>query len=138
MAPTESGGYGMSGLHGALGLLAIGAAVIVVVAAVATWLAWERRVGRTLALLTDVLVIIVTVLVFAAVFVGGLLLITGLRPGQTGHLILGIAALAVLPVAMAVGIWAEQGTGRSQRRYAWLTGGGVVLAVLALLLAQSG
>ena len=67
----------MSGLHGALGWLTVGAAVIVVLAAVVTWLTWERGVDRTLARLTDLVVAVVAVLVFAALFVGGLLLVTG-------------------------------------------------------------
>jgi hypothetical protein len=128
----------MSGLHGALGWLTVGAALIVLVAAVATWLAWERPVGRTLARLSDLLVVSVPVLVFAALFVGGLLVITGLRPAQVLHVPFGVAALATLPVAMATGIWGEQGTGRGRRRYAWVTGAAAVLLVLALLLAQTG
>lgn len=128
----------MSGVHGALGWLTVGAAAIVILAAVVTWLTWEHRVGHTLARLTDLVVAVVAVLVFAALFVGGLLLVTGVRPAQMLHVLFGVAALAVLPLAMGVGIWGEQGTGRSRRRYGWVAGGGVVLTVLALLLTQSG
>jgi NADH:ubiquinone oxidoreductase subunit 6 (subunit J) len=128
----------MSGLHGALGWLTVGAAVFVVVAAAATHLTWDRRAGRALALLTDVLVMFVTVLVFAAIFLGGLLLITGSRPEQMLHVIYGVGALVMLPLALAVGIWGDRGGGRSRRRYAWVTGGAIVLVVLALLLSQSG
>lgn len=128
----------MGGAHGLLGWLAAWAAMAVVIAAGAAHLTWGRPVWRGLALLADVLVVLVTVLVFAALFLGGLLLITGLQPDQPLHVFLGMAALATLPAAMAIGIWRDRGTGRSRQRDAWLMGGGVLLALLALLLVQSG
>lgn len=41
----------MSGVHGALGWRTVGGAAIIVIAAVAAWLTWGRRAGRTLAVL---------------------------------------------------------------------------------------
>jgi hypothetical protein len=128
----------VSGLHGSLGYLAVIAAVVVAMLAALTSVTLERRAGHTLALLTDVLAIVAGLLVFGALFIGGLLIITGLRPDAAPHVVLAIAALAAMPVAAAVGLWSEQGTGRSRRRYRWLAGGAMVTAALGLALAATG
>ena len=128
----------MSGLHGTLGYLAVVAAVVVAVAAGTTSIGLQRRWGRALARITDILAAGVSVLVMAALFVGGLLLITGLRPMSAAHILLAVAALAAMPVAASVGLWREHGAGRGPARYGWLAGGAAVTAVLGLLLAASG
>jgi hypothetical protein len=128
----------MSGLHGTLGYLTVVAAVVVAVAAGATSIGLQGRWGQALARLTDILAVVVSVLVLAALFIGGLLLITGLRPMSPAHILLAVAALAAMPVAVGVGLWREHGAGRSPARYGWLAGGGAVTAVLGLLLAASG
>lgn len=128
----------MSGLHGTLGYLAVVAAVVVAVAAGTTSIGLHRRWGQALARLTDILAAGVAVLVLAALFVGGLLLITGLRPMSPAHILLAVAALAAMPVAAGVGLWREHGAGRGPARYGWLAGGAAVTAVLGLLLAASG
>jgi len=128
----------MSGVHGTLGWLAVGAAVIVTVTALSTWLLGTRRPARVVERMTDILVALVTALVFAALFVGGLLLMAGSRPSDMLHVVYGTAALATLPAAMALGIWFDQGRRRGPRRYLWVAAGGLVLAVLALLLTRSG
>lgn len=128
----------MSGLHGTLGYLTVVAAVVVAVAAGATSIGIQRRWGQALARLTDILAAVVSVLVFSALFIGGLLLITGLRPMSAAHILLAVAALAAMPVAVGVGLWREHGAGRSPARYGWLAGGAAVTAVLGLLLAASG
>jgi hypothetical protein len=135
----------MSGLHGTLGYLTVVAAVVVAVAAVvvavaadATSIGLERGWGQALARLTDILAAVVSVLVLAALFIGGLLLITGLRPMSPAHILLAVAALAAMPAAVGVGLWREHGAGRSPARYGWLAGGAAVTAVLGLLLAASG
>lgn len=128
----------MSGLHGTLGYLTVVAAVVVAVAAGATSIGLQQRWGQALARLTDILAAVVSVLVFSALFIGGLLLITGLRPMSAAHILLAVAALAAMPVAVGVGLWREHGAGRSPARYGWLAGGAAVTAVLGLLLAASG
>jgi hypothetical protein len=128
----------MSGLHGALGYLTVAAAVVVAVAAGATSIGLQQRWGQALARLTDILAVVVSVLVFAALFIGGLLLVTGLRPMSPAHILFAVAALAAMPIALAVGLWREHGAGRSPARYGWLAGGAAVTAVLGLLLAASG
>ena len=128
----------MSGLHGTLGYLTVVAAVVVAVAAGATSIGLQRRWGQALARLTDILAAVVSVLVFSALFIGGLLLVTGLRPMSPAHILLAVAALAAMPVAVGVGLWREHGAGRSPARYGWLAGGAAVTAVLGLLLAASG
>jgi hypothetical protein len=128
----------MSGLHGILGLLAVAAAVVVAIAAGVTSVGMAGPRGRSLARLTEILAGAATVLVFVALFVGGLLLVSGLRPSSPVHLILAVAALLALPAAAGIGLWSEQGAGRSPLRYRWLAGGAVVTAVLALLLAMTG
>ena len=128
----------MSGLHGTLGYLAVVAAVVVAVAAGTTSIGLQRRWGRALARITDILAAGVSVLVMAALFVGGLLLITGLRPMSPAHILLAVAALAAIPVAAGVGLWREHSAGRGPARYGWLAGGAAVTAVLGLLLAASG
>ena len=128
----------MSGLHGTLGYLTVVAAVVVAVAAGATSIGLQGRWGQALARLTDILAVVVSVLVLAALFIGGLLLITGLRPMSPAHILLAVAALAAMPVAVGVGLWREHGAGRSPARYGWLARGGAVTAVLGLLLAASG
>jgi hypothetical protein len=127
----------MSGVHGTLGWLALVAGMIVTLSALAAWYLGTRAAGRLLARVTDLLVVLVTALVLAAMFVGGLLLMTGLRPIDMLHVLYGIAAPAALPIAMGLGIW-DGGRGRRHRRHAWVAGGGVVLVVLSLLLAMSG
>ena len=128
----------MSALHGTLGWLSVGAAIVVTFVALATWLLGTRRPVHALALATDIVVAVVTAAVFATLFLGGLLLITGVRPGNVAHVIIGVAALAALPVAMGLGIWADQGGGRTPRRYLWVSGGGLVLTILAILLTLTG
>jgi hypothetical protein len=128
----------MSGLHGTLGFLAVVVAVVVAVAAGATSIGLERRWGPALARLTDMLAVVVSVLVFAALFIGGLLLITGLRPMSAAHILFAVAALAAMPVAAGAGLWRERGRGRDRARYGWLAGGAAATAVLGLLLAMSG
>jgi hypothetical protein len=128
----------MSGLHGTLGYLTVVAAVVVAVAAGATSIGLQQRWGQALARLTDILAVVVSVLVFAALFIGGLLLVTGLRPMSPAHILFAVAALAAMPIALAVGLWREHGAGRSPARYGWLAGGAAVTAVLGLLLAASG
>ena len=128
----------MSGLHGTLGYLTIVAAIVVAVVAGTTSVGLQRRWGRSLARLTDILAIVVSALVLAALFIGGLLLITGLRPMSPAHILLAVAALAAMPVAAGVGLWREHGAGRGPARYGWLAGGAAVTAVLGLLLAASG
>jgi hypothetical protein len=134
----DEGGETMSGLHGTLGYLTIVAAIVVAVAAGTTSVGLQRRWGRSLARLTDVLAIVVSALVLAALFIGGLLLITGLRPMSPAHILLAVAALTAVPVAAGVGLWREHGAGRGPARYGWLAGGAAVTAVLGLLLAASG
>jgi hypothetical protein len=128
----------VSGLHGTLGYLTVVAALVVAVAAGATSIGLGRRWGQALARSTDILAAGVTVLVFAALFMGGLLLITGLRPMSPAHILLAVAALAAMPIAAGVGLWRERGAGRSPARYGWLAGGAAVTVVLGLLLAASG
>jgi hypothetical protein len=128
----------LSGVHGILGYATVVAAVIVAAVALASAMSLQRGRGPGLARLTDGLAIAVTLLVFAALFVGGLLLITGLRPSSPAHLILAMAALVALPLAGGTGLWLEHGEGRAPRRYHWLAGGAAVTAALGLLLALTG
>lgn len=128
----------LSGLHGILGHLTVGAAALVVVLAGLASFALGRSWGMALARLTDLLAVVLAVLVLAALFIGGLLLITGLRPSSPAHILLAVAALAAMPVAGGVALWREQGEGRGPRRYRWIAAGAIVTAVLGLLLAVSG
>lgn len=126
----------MSGAHGTLGWLTLGVAGVVALLALLAWLAGPGRLGRVLGLITTILVIVVTALVAVVLFLGGLLLMTGLRPQDVVHVLLGIAALATLPVSLAVGAWSDRG--ESQRRYLWVCGGSLLLMLLAFLLGQTG
>lgn len=128
----------MSGVHGILGHLTVAVAAFVAVLAVLASVALGRSWGAALARLTDLLAVVLAVLVLAALFIGGLLLITGLRPSSPAHILLAVAALAAMPVAGGVALWREQGEGRGPRRYRWIAGAAVVTGVLGLLLAVSG
>jgi hypothetical protein len=128
----------MSGLHGTLGWLTVGAAVVVTVVAFATWLLQSRRPVRALAVATNLIVAAVTVVIVATIFVGGLLIITGTRPDDVGHIVIGVMALAVLPASLGLGALTDQDSDRPPRRSLWVAGGGVVLTVLALLLTVTG
>jgi hypothetical protein len=128
----------MSGAHGALGWLALGAAVSVALLALAAWSTWGSQAGGLLGRFAEMVAAAATAVVFVALFVGGVLLTTGLRPASVLHLLLAFTALATLPAALALGIWAERGRGRGLQRYRWLAGGGLVTAMLSMLLAQTG
>ena len=129
----------MSGVHGILGHLTVAvAALVAVLAGLASLDLGRRSWGVTLARLTDLLAVVLAVLVLAALFIGGLLLITGLRPSSPAHILLAVAALAAMPVAGGVALWREQGEGRGPQRYRWILGGAIVTSVLGLLLAVSG
>jgi hypothetical protein len=129
----------LSGLHGILGHLAVAAAALAaILAGLATLALAHRSWGVALARLTDLLAVVLAVLVLAALFIGGLLLITGLRPSSPAHIILAVAALAAMPLAGGVALWREQGEGRGPQRYLWIAGGAIVTGVLGLLLAVSG
>jgi hypothetical protein len=128
----------LSDLHGILGHLTVAAAILVAGLAGLASIALKRSWGLALARLTDLLAVMLAVLVLAALFIGGLLLVTGLRPSSPAHILLAVAALAALPVAGGVALWREQGEGRGPRRYRWVAGGAIVTAVLGLLLALSG
>ena len=88
----------MSGVHGILGYATVVAAVIVAVVALAAPVSLQRGRGPGLARLADGLAVAVTLLVVAALFVGGLLLITGLRPSSPTHVVLAVACLVALPL----------------------------------------
>jgi hypothetical protein len=128
----------LSGVHGILGHLTVAVAALVAVLAGLASVALGRSWGIALARLTDLLAVVLAVLVLVALFIGGLLLITGLRPSSPAHILLAVAALAAMPVAGGVALWREQGEGRGPRRYHWIAGGALVTAVLGLLLAVSG
>lgn len=128
----------MSGVHGILGHLTVAAAALVAVTAGLAAFPQGRRWGPGLARITDLLAVVLTVLVLSALFIGGLLLMTGLRPSSPAHILLAVAALAAMPLAGGVGLWREQGEGRDALRYRWIAGGAIVTAVLGLLLAVSG
>jgi hypothetical protein len=128
----------LSGVHGILGDTTVVAAVIVAVVALAAAVALQGGRGPGLARLADGLAVAVTLLVFAALFIGGLLLVTGLRPSSPLHVVLAVAALVALPLAGGGGLWLEHGEGRGPRRYHWLAGGAAVTAALGLLLALTG
>jgi hypothetical protein len=133
----EAGGA-VSGAHGILGQATVVLAVIVAAVALGASMRLERGRGPTLARVADGLVIAVTVLVFVTLFIGGILLMTGLRPSSPVHILLAVAALAALPVAGGAGLWAEHGAGRQPQRYRWLAGGAAVTALLGILLALTG
>jgi hypothetical protein len=128
----------LSGVHGILGHLTVAVAALVAVLAGLASVALGRSWGIALARLTDLLAVVLAVLVLVVLFIGGLLLITGLRPSSPAHILLAVAALAAMPVAGGVALWREQGEGRGPRRYHWIAGGALVTAVLGLLLAVSG
>jgi hypothetical protein len=128
----------MSALHGTLGWLTVGAAVVVTIVAFATWFLESRRPVRALEVATNLIVAAVTVVIVATIFVGGLLLITGTRPDNVGHIVIGVVALAVLPASLGLGMLMDQDSGQPPRRCLWVAGGGVVLAVLGLLLTVTG
>jgi hypothetical protein len=128
----------LSGFHGVLGHLTVALAVLVAVLSGLASIALGRSWGLALARLTDLLAVVLAVLVLAAMFIGGLLLITGLRPSSPAHILLAVAALAAMPLAGGLALWREQGEGRSPRRYRWIAGGALVTGVLGLLLAVSG
>lgn len=128
----------MSDVHGILGHVTVAvAALAVVLAGLASVVLGHSR-GPAVARLADLLAVVLAVLVLAALFIGGLLLISGLRPSSPAHILLAVAALAAMPVAGGVALWREQGDGRGPRRYRWIAGGALVTAVLGLLLAVSG
>lgn len=128
----------MSGFHGALGFLAVVAAVVVAVVAAVAWVGHERPWGAAAARIAEILAVALGLIVLAAIFIGGLLLITGLRPSTPLHILLAVAALAAVPVAFGVALWREHGTGRTRARAGWLVGGSLVTALLGLLLAATG
>jgi hypothetical protein len=128
----------MSALHGTLGWLTVAAAVVVTVVALATWYLESRSPVRALAVATNLIVAAVTVVIVATIFIGGLLLITGVRPDNVGHIVIGVAALAVVPAATGIGVLTDQDSGRPPRRSLWTAGGGAILVVLALLLTVTG
>ncbi len=126
----------MSGVHGSLGWLTLATAAAVTLLALGASMAWGDRAGRVLGRLAEVVAVAATAIVFAALFVGGLMLMTGLRPTSMLHVLLAVAALATMPVALALGVWSERG--RGAQRYRWLAGGGLVMVALSVLLTQSG
>ena len=128
----------MSGLHGALGFLTAVTAVVVALMAGLAWAGFDRRWGVAAARTAEVIGVVLVVLVLAALFIGGLLLITGLRPMTPAHILLAVAALAAVPIAEGAGLWREHGAGRSRARSGWLAGGALATALLGLLLAATG
>ena len=128
----------MNQFHALLGglviVVAIGAAILAGVASVSMERGWGRLLGR----LADLLAILLAVIVGVALFVGGLLLITGSRPSSPLHVLLAIAALAAMPAAAGAGYWREQAGPGGRQRHRWLAGGAIVTAVLGLLLAATG
>jgi hypothetical protein len=128
----------LSGFHGTLGFLVIVVAVVVAAAAGIAWAVHERRWGTAAARIAEILAFTLGVLVLAAIFIGGLLLITGSRPMTPLHILLAVAALAAVPVAFGVALWRERGTGRSRARAGWLAGGALGTVLLGLLLAATG
>jgi hypothetical protein len=132
------GGITVNQLHGLLGGLvvavAIGAAILAGVASVSIERDRGRRVGR----LADLLAIVLAVLVLAAIVVGGLLLITGVRPSSPIHVLLALVALAAMPVAGGLGYWLDRDAVRGPARYRWLAGGATATVALGLLLALTG
>jgi hypothetical protein len=132
------GGETVSGLHAALGFLTLVTAVGAAMTAGLAWAGFERRWGVGAARTAEVIALILGLLVLAALFIGGLLLITGLRPMTSAHILLAVAALAAVPIAAGTGLWREHGAGRSRARSGWLAGGALVTALLGLLLAATG
>jgi hypothetical protein len=128
----------VSGAHGILGQATVVAAIIVAAVSMAAAMSLDRGRGPTLAHLADALAVVLTVLVFVTLFIGGLLLMTGLRPSSPVHILLAVAALAAVPIAGAAGLWFERGAGRRPQRDRWLAGGAAVTALLGILLALTG
>jgi hypothetical protein len=128
----------VSGAHGVLGLSTIVLAAVMAALGAAAARSLDRGRGPRPARLVDALAIALTVLVFVTLFIGGLLLVTGVRPSSPVHILLAVAALAAVPVAGGVGLWFERGAGRGSQRYRWLAGGAAVTALLGILLALTG
>jgi hypothetical protein len=112
--------------------------VLVTLLALAASLAWRGRTGAVLGRSAEAVSVATAVVVFAALFLGGLLLMTGLRPASMLHLLVAFAALATRPAALVLGVWSERGRGRGAQRYRWLAGGGLVMVAWSLLLTQTG
>jgi hypothetical protein len=128
----------MVGFHATLGWLAPGAGIVVTLAALATLILLPRPPSRVLAGLTVALAALVTALLLATMFAGGLLLITGLRPLDMLHVLIGIAAPAALPVALAMGWWRERQGGGLGARSRWIAAGGLAVVLLGTLLGRTG
>jgi hypothetical protein len=128
----------VSGAHGVLGLSTIVLAAVMAALSAAAAMSLDRGRGPTLPRVADALAIALTVLVFVTLFIGGLLLMTGVRPSSPVHILLAVAALAAVPVAGGAGLWFERGAGRGPQRYRWLAGGAAVTALLGILLALTG
>lgn len=128
----------MSGVHGALGWLTLWAAVAVALVALLAWATGQGRPGRILGRVTVGVALVAAAVAATALFLGGLLLLTGLRPADIIHVALGIVALAVLPAALLLATWLDRGGGGRPARYLWTAGGGLLLMLLAVLLILTG
>jgi predicted permease len=125
-------------LHQTLGRIALGAAVVLAVMAIGTAVAQGRRSGPWFGVITEWAAVGLWLLVLVNLAAGALLLVGGDRPEDGLHLLYAGVALAVLPLAAALGVRSERGRGPGRARYLWMTGGALVLAVVIVRLLQTG
>jgi predicted permease len=123
-------------LHQTLGRIALGAAVVLAVMAIGTAVAQGRRSGPWV--ITEWAAVGLWFLVLVNLAAGALLLVGGDRPEDGLHLLYAGVALAVLPLAAALGVRSERGRGPGRARYLWMAGGALVLAVVMVRLLQTG
>lgn len=128
----------LAAIHGALGMAVLVMALLLALGAALVFAAGDRPAGARLGRLVDATWVVTLVAAALAFILGPLLLATGRVLADPLHALYGVAALASLPLATVVGIARSTGPGHHPSRYAWVTGGALVMAALAFLLEQSG
>jgi hypothetical protein len=128
----------MLDLHQTLGTIALGAAVLLAASAILAAAAHGRAAGPWLGVITEWLAVGLWCLVAVTLGLGALRLLGGDRPDDPLHLMYGLVALAILPVAAALGVRAERGRGPRRARYLWIAGGSLVLVGVLVRLIQTG
>ena len=128
----------MADAHRLLAYGTFGVVALVALASAWSWLTRRRSGGRSdHRSLVDRLALVAVGLVAGAGVLGLATITGGHGPSDPLHLLYGVAALLVLPVAMALGLRAE-GRGRIRRRDPWIGLGAVVLLAVGLRLVMTG
>lgn len=129
---------GLAAIHGAMGTAVLAMALILAIGAAVVYLAGDRPAGARLARLVDATWVVTLVAAALAFVLGPLLLVTGRILVDPSHALYGVVLLASLPLVTVVGILRTPGPGHHPARYAWMAGGALLMAALALLLVLTG